>query len=216
MEDKEFPSKIVVSKELETARFKLRRLIQNVQSSYLSLRDDPDFQLPPSLEELTPDFSRRFYAPFQAALDKDITLEPEQRQKLKNRWGRIQAATTAKVNVVHDGIAETPYLNWTFDERLQLPVPTATVEEVAVMLSTFNVPDGAKEHWEALQKVVEAYGDLRRFEESHDIAKKPLQWLFRLSQQTFIEEWASGGFSKPEAPDATTAERWKLLAKGIF
>ncbi len=216
MEDKEFPRKIVVSKEAETARFKLRRLIQNVQSSYLSLRNDPDFTLPPSLEELTANYSRQYFRPFQQAIDKDITLEPEQRQKLKNRWGRIQAATTSKVNIVHDGMAETPYLNWVYDEQLRLPTPTVPVEEMAKCLSTFDVPQGAKEHWEALQKVVEAYKDLRKFEEENDIAKKPLQWLFRLSQQTFIEEWAGGGFSKPEAPDATTAERWKLLAKGIF
>lgn len=216
MEDKEFPEKIIVSKELEAARFRLRRLIQNVQAAYLSLRDDPDFMLPSTLEELTPDYSREYYRPFQAALDKDITLEPEQRQKLKNRWGRIQAATTSKINIVHDGIAETPYLRWVHDEQLRLPTPTASVEEVAEMLATFDVPQGAKEHWQKLQKVVQAYGDLRKYEESHDIAKKPLQWLFRLSVQTFIEEWASSGFSKPEAPDATTAERWKLLAKGIF
>lgn len=216
MEDKEFPDKIIVSKELEAARFRLRRLIQNVQAAYLSLRDDPDFMLPSTLEELTPDYSREYYRPFQTALDKDITLEPEQRQKLKNRWGRIQAATTSKVNIVHDGMAETPYLKWVYDEQLRLPTPTASVESVAELLSTFDVPQGAKEHWEALKKVVQSYKDLRKFEEENNIAKKPLQWLFRLSQQSFIEEWSSGGFSKPEAPDVTTAERWKLINKGIF
>jgi hypothetical protein len=216
MEDKEFPDKIIVSKEAETARFKLRRLIGNVQSSFLSLRDDSDFTLPPSLEQLTPDYSRRYYAPFQDAIDHDITLDEEQRRKLKNRWARIQAATTTKVNVVHDGIAETPYLRWVYDEQLRLPTPTASVESVAEMLATFPVPQGAKEHWEALKKVVQSYKDLRKFEEENNIAKKPLQWLFRLSQQSFIEEWSSGGFSKPEAPDVTTAERWKLINKGIF
>lgn len=215
MDNVSFPSQILLPQEADDKRHELRATVQKVQAAYFSLRDDPDFVMP-EWGQLTPQYSRNYYAPFLASIDHNLTIDEVQRKRLRNKWERIQAQTTTKINQICNGIESTPQLQWRWDDNVKLPVPTASIDKVADMMATKELDPKAAAHWALLQKVVEAYKDLRQFEESNKVGKKPLQWLFKLSMTAFAEQWASGCFERPEAPDEATAERWRIINQSIF
>lgn len=206
MEEKTFPKRIVLEDECDQIRHDLRVTVQRVQSAYLALKNDPDFTLPSSFDALTADYSREYYRPFMEAISKDFTLDEDQRRKLKNRWGRIQADTTHKVNIVCDGIKSTNLLNWKFDEAMQMPVPTASIDEVAEKMATHDVPSLACEHWQLVQVISSAIRDLREWERSNNIRKQPLQNLVSWDERQFARQWVRGLAINPDEE-----ERVKVL-----
>lgn len=213
--DNVFPSQIILPEEADNKRHELRLIVQKVQAAYLSLRDDVDFTLP-DFEQLTADYGREYYRPFVEAIAHDITIDDATRERLRQKWTRIQAATVGKINQINNLISSTPQLQWKFNDTIKLPTPTASIDKVADMMATKKLDPKAAAHWALLQKVVEAYKDLRQFEESNKVGKKPLQWLFKLTMTAFAEQWASGCFERPEAPDEATAERWRIINQSIF
>lgn len=211
----DFPKTIILPDEASAKRHELRTIVQKVQTAFLALRDDPDFVMP-EWGQLTPQYSRNYYRPFLSSIDRDLTIDEVQRKRLRNKWERIQAQTTTRINHVLNGIEATPQLKWQWDDNVKLPVPTASIDTVADQMTTHNVPSRAAYHWALLQKVVEAYKEMRYFEEKNHIGKKHLQWLFRHTPTTFAEQWASGFFEQAEAPDQATADRWRIMNQTIF
>lgn len=213
---KDFPKKIVVPVEADHWRHELRLTIQKVQSAYLQLKEDDDFVLPSRFEDLTSNYSRTFYQRYIQHIKEDFTLEDEQRKKLLDRWTYYQRQTTGRVNTIVNGISSTAALQWQFDTKIKMPVPGASVDVVANMLAERSLDPKAAIHYELIQRAAEAYLNLREWEASHDVARKPFSWLIRCPMQILAEEWAAGCFTLATAPDAITAEKWKIVQQNIF
>lgn len=215
MDNTNFPTKIILQEEADILRHDFRKTVQKVQAAFLELRSDTDF-LMPDWQCLSTQYVVDYFKPFLDSLKSDITLDDAQRQKLIIKWQRKKASAVSKAATITNGIGKTPQLKWQLDEKVKLPVPTASIDNVADKMAMHDVPTQAACHWGKLQKVVEAYKDLRLFEDSNKIARKPLQWLFRQTQDTFASQWVSKGFEQSEAPDSATATRWEIINKSIF
>ena len=125
----DFPKTIILPDEAEDKRRELRSTVQRVQAAYLSLKEDNDFVLPDDWRKLSAEYSKNYYAPFLSSIDRDITIDDLTRKKLRNKWDRIQAKTTSKINVIVNGISSTPQLRWEWDDKVMLPVPAAPIEQ---------------------------------------------------------------------------------------
>ena len=203
MEEIEFPKTIVLQEESDTARHNLRVMVQRVQAAYLALKEDPEFELPPKFEDLTPEYTRQFYRPNLERIETDFMLDEEQRHKLKIRWRRKQAAATTKANIICDGIKATPALKWTYDEALRMPTPCANIDEVANELSTMAVPPMAHDHWLMVHAIATAVRELRKWEKEHGIVKYPLSLLTSWDEHEMARRWVRG-MTIPQDEDERT------------
>lgn len=213
---KDFPKSVVVPVEADNLRHELRLTIQRVQGAYLQLKEDGNFVLPERFEDLTADYSRTFYQPFIQRIKEDFTLEDGRRKELLNRWTQYQRKTTERINTIVSGIMATAALKWQYDEKIMMPIPTASVDAVASELAKRTIDPKAAIHYELIQRAAKAYHDLREWEEMHNVARKPFPWLIRCPMLRLAEEWAAGSFTMAEAPDAATAARWKIVQQNIF
>lgn len=207
MKEKEFPKTIVMPEEADANRHNIRVLIQRVQSAYLDLKNNPEFSMPASLEKLTVEYVHEFFRPTMERIENDPLLEPEQRAKLRMRRGRIQAAVTTKVNIICTGMKSTPQLKWVFDEAIQMPVPTAPIDEVADKMARCEVPHLASDHWLLVQVIASAIKELRAWEKKNRIVKQPLNTLTAWDEQEFARRWAQGMTTNPEEEERTRAIR---------
>lgn len=207
MEDDRFPKRIILEDEADNIRHDLRVKVQRIQSAYMELRDNPDFSLPSTLEQLNADYCHAFYKPFLDSITKDFTLDDEQRRKLKNRWGRIQAKATSKANVVCDGIKATKLLEWHFDDAIRLPIPTARIDDVAEQMASHDVPSMAREHWLLVKVISSAITELREWERKHGILKQPLRNLTQWNEREFVTQWVRGMTINPDEDERTRTVR---------
>lgn len=213
--DNKLPTKVILPQEAENKRHELRAVVQRVQTAFLSLKNDSDFTMP-DWQSLSAEYVINYFSPLLDSIKRSVTIDNSQKQKLLEQWERKKKTTLQKTSIILNLISSSSQLEWKFDSKVFMPVPSRNIDEVANEMATVEIDNKAQKHWHLLLIVVDAYKTLRSYEQENHIGKKPLEWLFRLTNERFAEEWAARHFDVPEAPDQVTAERWRILQKNIF
>lgn len=198
MENKEFiPKTIAISAEVDNESSRIRSCIQKAQDALLTLRNDPSFTMPDSLNELSAEYCRKVYAPKRQAIEGMVINESDnsevlRREKLRSKAERQQSEATRLCNLVR-AFLDSSDLAPRYDQLCENIVPSADIHAVAVARVTRNVPEEAQQHYDLIQAVCAAIGKLRTWEQKGSIKKIPLNSLCRKTPIQIAEEWATGG-----------------------
>ena len=205
--------------EVDSKKAEIRRVIRNAQDALRTLQNDTDFLMPKTLDELTADYSRRYYQQYMDVIRKDPSFigDEERRKKVLNKWSHKQATTTMLINTVRNTLDNWPLLKLHYDPVVRNICigSNVSVDKVAEEMVKRPIPPLAADHFKLVQLVASAVKGLREWERQNGILKRPLRNLVMWNEEEFAVQWAAGMTVNADEDERTRTIR-EAQEKHIF
>lgn len=187
----EMPKTIVYEDELKAIDQQLRADLRAAQEAYANLKEEKDLGEIPLPHLLTEEWIKTKQEQAKKAVDDAKFLTIEQRRGQHIHWGILYKRALSNVQKIQSFIAGIPNSQYHYDEQLGTFYYT-NLTALATERATHPVPEQAWEHWQKIQNILQAIGELRAWEADQDVKKIPLSELLHFSQSRHSEAWARG------------------------
>lgn len=187
----EMPKTIVFQDELKAIDSQLRADLRAAQEAYASIKEEEDLGEIPLPHELTEEWLNTQSEQAKKAVSDAMFLTAEQRKVQLMQWDRLYKRALGNVQRIQKFIAGIPKEQYYYDEQLGT-FYYSSITLLATERATHQVPEQAGEHWQKIQNILQAIGELRAWEADQDVKKIPLSELLHFSQSRHSEAWARG------------------------
>ena len=194
------PTSIILESERKRIDSQLREDLRTAQESYRALTEEENLGSIPQPHLCTEAWLQNIYEEGKKAVDEVKFLTIEQRNSQKGHWGKIYKRMLPHVARIQSFISAIPQEQFVFDEQLG----TFYYRDLAGLANeraTYNIPDGAAEHWQKIQAIMSAIKELRQWEIDQDVRKIPLDNLLHFDKNRFIEAWVKGEMRRDHSLD---------------
>lgn len=193
------PAQVVLEKEKIEAIGEIQQSVRQIKEALSKLKELQDFTLPTSADpsawnEALNNADKR-KADALKAIDSDMALPTNTKQKLAQEWKEWHKAVAVNTNIIIRLVTKNP--DCKFEWKNDTIEPTVPAMEVATVQAMRDVPSEAKDHALLIAIAHDAVKGLREWEREHQVKKIRLEQLLSLDSTQLAEKWANGDVFYP-------------------